>query len=36
MEMPTVFDLAINLTAAKSLNLTIPDGILATADLVVE
>jgi putative ABC transport system substrate-binding protein len=36
VELPTVFDLAINLNAAKSLNLTIPDGILATADAVVE
>jgi len=36
VELPTVFDLAINLNAAKSLNLTIPNGILATADLVVE
>jgi putative ABC transport system substrate-binding protein len=36
VELPTIFDLAVNLNAAKSLNLTVPNGILATADAVIE
>jgi putative tryptophan/tyrosine transport system substrate-binding protein len=36
VELPTVFDLAINLKAAKLLNVRIPDGLIATADVVIE
>ena len=36
VELPTVFDLAINLKAAKLLNARIPAGIIATADVVIE
>jgi putative tryptophan/tyrosine transport system substrate-binding protein len=36
VELPTVFDLAINLKAAKLLNARIPDGLIATADAVIE
>jgi putative tryptophan/tyrosine transport system substrate-binding protein len=36
VELPTVFDLAINLKAAKSLDLRIPDGLVAIADAVIE
>lgn len=36
VELPTVYDLAINLKAAKLLNAHIPDGLLATADVVIE
>jgi putative tryptophan/tyrosine transport system substrate-binding protein len=36
VELPTVFDLAINLKAAKLLDARIPDGIIATADVVIE
>ena len=36
VELPTVFDLAINLKAAGLLEAHIPGGLVATADLVIE
>lgn len=36
VELPTVFDLAVNLKAAKLLNARLPDSLIATADAVIE
>ena len=36
VEMPTKFDLAINLRTAKALRLTVPPSVLLQADLVIE
>ena len=36
VQQPTKFDLAVNLKTAKSLNLTVPQSLLLSADEVIE
>jgi len=36
MEQPTKFELAINLTAAKTIGLAVPSSVLGRADQVIQ